>query len=240
MDLSSRWDRIAVTLLIFSLITMTGCQGLLGGSSTPSGGALSIGSPNLDFGTVVVGSSKTMTDTLTNNAATSATISNAAASDSQFKIISPTFPTMLSPGQSVKLTVSFTPTVAGKPTGKVALTSGPNGEIDVAVAGSAVAAGKLTVSPASVAFGNVPVGQSLAKTATLTNSGNSSVAIAQASASNGAFNFTGLALPVTLVSGPEYILQCRICTENCGPGFRKRFDAGSGLAHDRCRCGFVG
>ena len=200
MDLSSRWDRIAVTLLILSIITMTGCQGLSGGSSNPSG-AVSLGSASLDFGTVVVGSSKTMTDTLMNGTARAAVISSAIVSDSEFKITSPSFPLTLNPGQSVTLTLSFTPSAAGKPTAKVALTGGTNGEKDVAVAGIAVAAGKLVASPASVDFGSVRVGQSQAKTATLTNSGDSSVTIAQASATNAAFSLTGLTLPVTLSPG---------------------------------------
>src|SRR5262249_24542248 len=74
-------------------------------------------------------------------------------------------------------------------------------EMDVVVAGIAVAAGDLVVSPATIAFGAVRIGQTEAKTATLTNSGNSSVTIAQASANNAAFTFSGLALPVTLPPG---------------------------------------
>jgi hypothetical protein len=202
MDLSSRWDHSVITVVLFFIIVMTGCQGLSGGSSSSKPtGALLLGSANLDFGTVVVGSSKNLTDTLTNGTRTSVAISSATASDPQFKIVSPSFPMMLSPGQSVMLTLSFTPTAAGKPAGKLALAGGPNGEIDVAVAGSAVAAGKLVVSPASIAFGSVRLGQTQAKTASLTNSGDSSITIAQASANNAAFTFNGLALPVTLIPG---------------------------------------
>jgi hypothetical protein len=73
--------------------------------------------------------------------------------------------------------------------------------MDVALTGGAVDAGKLSVNPATVTFGNVSVGQSLAKTATVTNSGDSSVTVALASVSNAAFNFTGLNLPVTLTPG---------------------------------------
>jgi hypothetical protein len=200
MDLSSRWDRIAVTLLILSTITMTGCQGLFGGSSSPNG-ALSLGSANLNFGTVVVGSSSTMTDTLTNNTAAFVMISSVAVSDPEFKVISPAFPMMLSPRQSVKLMLSFTPSAPGSPTAKVALVGGTNGATNLALSGSAIDAGKLVVNPAAVTFGSVRVGQSLAKTATLTNSGQSSVTVAQASASNAAFTFTGLTLPVTLATG---------------------------------------
>ena len=201
MDLSSRWDRIRITVVFFSIILMTGCQGLSGSSGSKPNGAILLGSANLDFGSVVVGTSKNLTDTLTNGTGTSVAISSATASNPQFRIVSPSFPMMLSPGQSLMLTLSFTPTAAGKTAGKLALTGGPNGEMDVAVAGIAVAGGNLVVSPATIAFGSVRIGQTEAKTATLTNSGNSSVTVTQASANNAAFTFSGLALPVTLPPG---------------------------------------
>jgi Abnormal spindle-like microcephaly-assoc'd, ASPM-SPD-2-Hydin/Cep192 domain 4 len=200
MDLNSRWDRIAVTLLVFSIIAMTGCQGLSGGSSSPNG-ALSLGSASLSFGTVVVGSSKTMTDPLTNNTSAFVMISGVTVSDPEFKVVSPAFPMTLSPKQSVNLMLSFTPSAVGSPSAKVALAGGTNGATNFAVSGSAIDAGKLVVNPATVTFGSVRVGQSLAKTATLTNSGESSVTVAQASASNAAFTFTGLTLPMTLAPG---------------------------------------
>ena len=202
MDLSSRWDRLALVFLILSIATMTACQGLSGNSSTPSG-SVSIATANMDFGAVVIGGSKTLTDTLTNNTASAVTFSSAAASDSHFRVVSPSFPMMLTSGQSVKMTVSFTPSAAGSPAGKLALlgSSFGNGEIDVALAGTGVDAGKLTVNPTTVSFGNVRVGQSVAKSATMTNSGDSSVTVSQAAVSNAAFNFTGLNLPATLAPG---------------------------------------
>lgn len=219
MDLSSRWDRLVLVFLIFSIASMTGCQGLFGGNSTStSNGNVSLSSTNLDFGTVVVGSSKSMTDTMTNSTSSAVTISSAAASDSHFRIVSPTFPIMLMPGQTMKMSVSFTPSAAGNPAGKLALMGHGlgNGEMDVALAGNGVDAGKLTVSPATVSFGNVRVGQSMAKSATMTNSGDSSVTVSQASVSNAAFSFTGLNLPVTLAPGQSTSLSLVFSPKSAG------------------------
>ena len=198
---------------------MTGCQGLFGGNSTSaSSGAVSLSNANLDFGTVVVGSSKSMTDTMTNSTSSAVTISSAAASDSHFRIVSPSFPMTLMAGQTMKMTVSFTPSAAGNPAGKLALmgSSLGNGEMDVALTGNGVDAGKLTVSPATVSFGSVRVGQSMAKSATMTNSGDSSVTVTQASVSNSAFNFTGLNLPVTLGPGQSTTFSLVFAPKSAG------------------------
>jgi hypothetical protein len=198
---------------------MTGCQGLFGGNSTStSSGAVSLSNANLDFGTVVVGSSKSMTDTMTNSTSSAVTISSAAASDSHFRIVSPSFPMTLMAGQTMKMTVSFTPSAAGNPAGKLALrgSSLGNGEMDVALTGNGVDAGKLTVSPATVSFGSVRVGQSMATSATMTNSGDSSVTVTQASASNSAFNFTGLNLPVTLGPGQSTTFSLVFAPKSAG------------------------
>jgi len=69
------------------------------------------------------------------------------------------------------------------------------------VSGSAVPPGSLALSPASLAFGSVDVGQSVAKTATLTNSGSTSVTVSQDAANSAAFTISGLSLPATLAAG---------------------------------------
>jgi hypothetical protein len=65
MDLVSRWDRVAVGFLILSLLATAGCQ-LFGDPSGMQSGALRIGSSSLTFSTVVIGSSQTLNDTISN------------------------------------------------------------------------------------------------------------------------------------------------------------------------------
>ncbi|HMK22098.1 MAG TPA: choice-of-anchor D domain-containing protein, partial [Terriglobales bacterium] len=158
----------------------------------------------MDFGTVVVGSNKQLTSTVTNGTMVAVTFASASASDPSFRMMSPALPLTIAPGQSAIITIVFTPQGAGQPSGKIALTSSNNmvpAEVDVAVSGTAVAAGKVDASPASLAFGNVALGQSMAKSATLTNSGSTSVVITQDSATSSAFTISGLTLPVTIAPG---------------------------------------
>lgn len=185
---------------------MSGCGALSGSGSSNS--AVVVGSANMNFGTVVVGTSKQLSNTVMNQSAAAVTIASAAVSDASFRVTSPTMPFMLAPGQSAPLSISFTPQATGTPTGKIAIksTTASAGEIDVAVAGTAVAAGKLDASPASLAFGSVRVGQSSAKTATITNAGSTGVTISQDSANNSAFAISGLSLPATLSPGQTAML----------------------------------
>jgi hypothetical protein len=166
-------------------------------------GTLWVSSAQLDFGTAVVGTSKQLTDTLTNSSASSVTISSDGSSDPSFRVTAPAMPFTLVPGQTATLTIAFTPRGAGKPSGTIAIKSNvaSGGEIDVAVSGRGVAAGNLVASPASLSFGNVQVGQSAAKTATLTNPGGTSVTVTKVTAVGAGFSVSALTLPMTLAPG---------------------------------------
>ncbi len=203
MDLSSRWDRFTGVFCILSaLAVMAGCQALSPATPSvpPKSGALVVVSANLDFGTAVVGSSRELTDTLTNSSSSAVTISGVSSSDPSFVVTGLATPFALPPGQSATILVTFTPQAAGKPSGRLSIATSPanGGVLRVGLSGIAVAAGTLAVNPSALSFGNVGVGQSAAKTATLTNSGGSSVTVSKASVSNAAFTISGLTLPVTL------------------------------------------
>ncbi len=60
--------------------------------------------------------------------------------------------------------------------------------------------GQLAVSPATLSFGNVTVGQTKSLTATLTASG-SSITVSDAGMSTSEFKVSGVSLPLTLAAG---------------------------------------
>ena len=62
-------------------------------------------------------------------------------------------------------------------------------------------AGQLTVTPASISFGVVDVGNNQSQPATLTNSGGSSLKVTQITVTGAGFSVSGLTFPVTLTSG---------------------------------------
>jgi hypothetical protein len=61
--------------------------------------------------------------------------------------------------------------------------------------------GDLTAAPTSVTFGNVQVGTSQSQSVTLSNNGESSLSISQATVSGTGFSIGGLSLPLTLAAG---------------------------------------
>src|SRR5262245_47295302 len=124
MNRAWRWNRLGITLMLLSLAGALGCG--TGSSSTnsnsnPPNSGLALADKSLDFGTVVVGSAMTQTDTLTNNTENSVTISAANASAADFQLSSPALPLTLPAGQSADVTVAYTPKGTGSPSGSIAL-----------------------------------------------------------------------------------------------------------------------
>jgi len=204
MGLSSRWDRFAVvSSLLFAMTVMAGCQALSASGFYPRGGGLTVANNSLNFGTALVGTSKQLTTTVTNRSRNSVTITSLTSSNPAYVVSGPAIPLTLASGQSATITVTFAPQAAGSPSANLSIMSntGFTGLVRVALRGSAVTAGNIQVSPASLSFGTVAVGQSMAKTATLKNVGGTAVTVSQASISSSAFTISGLALPVTLAAG---------------------------------------
>jgi hypothetical protein len=111
----------------------------------------------------------------------------------------------LTAGQGVTFSVVFTPATASGASGTVILTNNsPQAALNIALAGTGVAAGGLAVSPSSVSFGSVQVGSQAASSVTISNAGGQSVNVLQASTTSTAFKTSGLTLPLALASGQKF------------------------------------
>ncbi len=112
--------------MTLSLGLLTGCAGVSANTSAAqqnsSGGQLSVSPATLSFGNVAVGSSSSLTGTLTANNADVA-LSSASWSGSGYAITGITFPVTVSSGKSVSYTVSFTPASAGSAPGNISFVS---------------------------------------------------------------------------------------------------------------------
>jgi hypothetical protein len=102
------------------------------------------------------------------------------------------------------LTITFTPTAVGWTQGVVIVDSNdPNSPLKMEVAGTGVAGQsgpELQVSPATLSFGNVPVGSNASLQATLSAS-NQQVTISSDGSTSSEFVIVGLDLPVTIQPG---------------------------------------
>ncbi|MGA2978653.1 MAG: choice-of-anchor D domain-containing protein [Terriglobales bacterium] len=156
---------------------------------------------SLAFGSVQVGNSANLSETLTNSGGSTITISQANLTGSGFSTSGLTLPLTLTANQSVTFTATFTPASAGAASGTLSVVSNAsNSPLNIALSGTGTAAGQLAVSPASLSFGNVDVGSSSSLNGNLNASG-AAVTITAASLNNAEFVLSGISLPATLGAG---------------------------------------
>jgi hypothetical protein len=172
---------------------------LSGTGVTP--GTLSANPTSLSFGTVQVGGSANLSETLTNTGGSSVTISQANVTGTGFSITGLTLPTTLNAGQSVTFTTTFAPTNTGAASGSVAvLSNATNSTLTIGMSGTGGVPGTLAVNPTTLNFGNVAVNNSSALNGSLTASG-ASVTVTSGSSNSGEFVLSGITLPKTIAAG---------------------------------------
>ena len=200
-DLRSRW--LALAVLVVSLGTLVGCATLQGDSKQYStNNALIVVNPQLDFGTVVVGRSKTLNATLLNRTAFGVRITNATIGRPEFTIVAPAIPFSIRPGQAVSLQIQYTPQSAGSATATADVaTTAPQNSATFNLSAQAVVAGTLTPSAPTIAFGSTAIGQSTTKPEVFTNTGSTSVTVSQLTVTGADFQLGGVTLPFTVDAG---------------------------------------
>src|SRR4029077_9023632 len=171
-------------------------------TASTSPGQLVASPGNLGFGSVQVGNSQLLQETVTNSGGSSVTITQAPVTGAGFSMSGMNMPVTLTPGQSATFNVTFAPQSGGSSSGQVSIASNAsNATLNIPFAGTGVTPGSLTASPASLSFGSVQVGNSQPLQGTVTNSGGSSVTITQAPVTGAGFSMSGMNLPVTLTPG---------------------------------------
>jgi Cep192 domain 4/Abnormal spindle-like microcephaly-assoc'd, ASPM-SPD-2-Hydin/HYDIN/CFA65/VesB-like, Ig-like domain len=179
-------------------VTQAGATGQPGTSGT---GVLSASSNSLSFGNVAVGSSSTQSVSVTNTGTAAVNISQATVSGSAFSVVGGNAFSSIPVGQSVTVQVRFAPQSQGAATGNLTVTSdASNTPLTISLGGTGMQPG-LTISPASLNFNNVTVGQTSTQSVTLTNSGNADLVLNLATISGPSFGMNGLSLPKTLTAG---------------------------------------
>ncbi|MGA9510086.1 MAG: choice-of-anchor D domain-containing protein [Candidatus Sulfotelmatobacter sp.] len=167
-----------------------------------SNGQLVLNQTSDSFGNVTVGSQSSQTVTLTNNTASSVTVSQAVVSGTGFSLSGLSTPLALNAGANTTFSIIFAPLSAGSVSGNLAITSNAvDSALSMTLSGAGVAPGALGANPTSLDFGTVQVGNNQALSETVTNTGGSSVTISQVAASGTGFKLSGLSTPVTLGAG---------------------------------------
>ena len=172
---------------------------LSGSGQTP--GMLSASISTISFGGIAVGNSGSQQETLTNTGGTDVKVSAAAVSGNDFSITGLSLPMTLIPGQSFTFGVSYTPASGGSDSGSIAITSdAANATLTVVLSGSGTVPGQLGISPSTLDFGTVIVGQNKSMTANLSASG-SNVTVSSASVTTSEYKLSGVSFPFTVTAG---------------------------------------
>jgi hypothetical protein len=189
-------------------------------TSTSAPGILSASTSSVDFGTVPVGSSATQTVTLTDTGTGSLTISGLSVSGTGFSVVGGSSSMTIAAGQSVSVQLEFAPQSVGSLSGAVTVASdaasavAPNNassgvranaspassNFEISLHGNATQAA-ISMSPSSLSFSNVTVGQSSTQSVALTNNGTAPLQIKSATVTGAGFSITGMVLPLTIPAG---------------------------------------
>src|SRR5580693_6349332 len=157
---------------------------------------------SLNFGNVQIGNGQQLSETVTNAGGVNISISQATVAGTSFSM-TPWAPVVLTPGQHYTFTVTFAPPSTENFSGNVAIVSNasnPNLSIPLSGTGTPVPQGQLSVSPTTLAFGNVIVGTNGQLNGTLSATGQT-VIVSSDNVTGSAFAVTGLSFPVTIPAG---------------------------------------
>ena len=202
--LRSRHRLFTSLLLAAGVGLLAGCQGLASNSSnggTNGASTIAASSPTLSFGNVQKNKNSNLSETLTNTGGSTVTISATDISGTGFSDSGLSLPATLAPKQSVTFTVTFAPANTGSASGTLAIVStADNSPFNISLSGTGTAQGQLSVSPASLSFGSVAVGQNGSLNGSLGATG-SSVTVSAASINSNEFALSGISLPTTLTAG---------------------------------------
>jgi Abnormal spindle-like microcephaly-assoc'd, ASPM-SPD-2-Hydin len=158
-----------------------------------------------------VGQTSTYSFQLTNVGKNVLQITSITLPGGAFSLGNISLPANIQPGQSVSMPVTFAPTAVAYAFGAFYITSNdPSSPRRGQIAGAGIPNGSgggggggastLSISPATLSFGNVNVGSSATQSATLTAS-NGPVTISSGSTSSSQFAIKGLTFPLTIPAG---------------------------------------
>jgi hypothetical protein len=174
-------------------------------------------SSHVKFGRVAIGNSENQVVDVTNTSQASVTVSAVSVSGAEFSVSGVNLPVSIGPGQTIPLSVTFSPAMAGWMNEQIIFTdSSSNTLLSLVGAGTGVASQPLTSNPPSVSFGSVAVGSHASFPVVLSNSRSWSVTINSLQTTGTGFSVTGPALPLVLTAGQSLTVNVSFAPQAAG------------------------
>lgn len=205
---NGRAGLLAGVMAVVIAIALSGCAGLVGAPrvspSTNSGTPTLAASPTtISFSNVNVGTTAKQTVTISNSGTASENVTSISTTGNAFSITGIALPYALAAGANTTFTAEFTPTATGSASGRLAISATSGGSdptVTIPMNGNGVQA-KMSLSPSSVSFGTVIVGQTNSQPITISNAGNAALTISSYTATGAGFSASGLTTPLTVQPG---------------------------------------
>jgi hypothetical protein len=214
-------------LTIGVAITLLGTRPMSASVATPQ---LTCTPTFLRFAGVVVGQTEALLVTVTNNGATSVTVSGIAVSNSEFTPSNLSLPLVLVAGQSVNLNVSFAPAAMGWTGGTIIFSSNAsNPSLALLVEGTGVSSESATASPSRVLFGQVATGTISTLPVVLTNALSQKVTVSTLQTMGSGFSASGPTLPLILEAGQSVTVNVTFAPQAAGTNGGSLYVSGPGL-----------
>ena len=186
-----------LTIQSDSATNSTAVVSLSGTGTAATSPQLTLSAVSLAFGDVTLNTPTTLPVTLSSSGTAPVTINSAALTGTGFTVSGATFPVTLNPGQSATLNVQFDPTTTGAASGQLTIQSdsSTNSTAVVNLSGTGAATvvpnPQLTISPASLVFGDVTLNTPTTLPVTLSSSGTAPVTINSAALTGTSLHYFG-------------------------------------------------
>jgi archaellum component FlaF (FlaF/FlaG flagellin family) len=224
-------QRVPVRLInLITKLTLISLLGLLPLHAKAASEQLTCSSSALRFGTVGMGETETLLVNLTNNGSTSVTLSEINLSNAEFNASVASLPTVLAPGQSVSVSIVFTPTTSGFTKGVIAFGSNAsNPTLKLAVSGTGDNTPAVTATPSSLSFGSQTIGSTSTLPLVLTNTRKWAVPLNGLLTNGATFSITGPSLPLSLPAGQSVAFTVAFAPQSAATDGGSIFVQGPGL-----------
>src|SRR6202522_1692271 len=209
---------LAIMIAIAGLSSCTAYTSAKTPVKTTNSGMLSANLTTVSFGTVGVGKTTTQSVTVTNTGTSVVTIDQTAVTGASFTTGVGSPAASIAPGQSKTIQIQFAPLSPGSAAGGLTLISdASNSPLTVELVGMGGQPG-LAISPTTVNFGNVIVGQSGTQAITLMNTSTGNVVVNLATVSGTGFGISNLTLPATIGAGQSLSFNAQFTPAATGAG----------------------
>jgi hypothetical protein len=203
---SSKLDDLGAWLfaILGSCIVLAGLTGCGFRANGSVAGALLVQPSTVAFGTVPVGQTATSKVSLLNETSGPIAVAQLNIAGQSFALINQSSPPVnIGAGDTYSFDVAFTPQQASSYSGQFTATNAAGNMVAQAPisgmgTGGSVSTPTLTISPTSLAFGNVTVNTASTLPVTLTSTGTAPVTINSAALSGTGFTVSGASFPMTL------------------------------------------